>query len=202
MTTLPASTRLPLRPPPYEPEIEQTVGNPAFTGLSPGNLRRALAHHPKLAVAFQAITHAVLFGGAVSERLREIAIIRTGALMRAEYEWGMHVSIYAQRCGLDEAQVLELTCTPSWDALSEALWNADERLVLRMVDELHHHHTVADDTWAALVARWPKEQVMELIFASGVYRMAALFLNAAAVPLEEGQRRFPPGVRPAEVPAL
>lgn len=40
-----------------------------------------------------------------------------------------------------------------------------------------------------------------LIFASAVYQMAPLFLNSAAVPLEEGQARFPDGVMQAEVPA-
>ena len=70
-----------------------------------------------------------------------------------------------------------------------------------MVDELHHHATVADDTWQQLSAAWPKEQVMELVFASSFYHMAAFFLNTAAVPLEDGSRRFPPGVAPAAVPA-
>jgi hypothetical protein len=49
------------------------------------------------------------------------------------------------------------------------------------------------------MATWPREQAMELIFASSVYHMAAFFLNSAAVPLEEGQTRFPPGIQQAEV---
>jgi alkylhydroperoxidase family enzyme len=97
---LAASSRLPLRPPPYEPEVEKAIGNTAFTGgLSPQNLRLALANHPKLAAAFQAMAHVVLFKCEVPEREREIAIIRTGALTRSEYEWGMHVSIYGDRWG-------------------------------------------------------------------------------------------------------
>ena len=50
------------------------------------NLRLALAHHGKLGGAFQAMAHVVLFQCAVPERDREIAIIRTGALTRSEYE--------------------------------------------------------------------------------------------------------------------
>jgi alkylhydroperoxidase family enzyme len=200
MNDIAHSTRLPLRRPPYDPDAERTIGSTAFKGLSPRNLRLALAHHPRLAGAFQSMAHVVLFGSEVDERLREIAIIRTGALTRSEYEWGMHVSIYGEKCGLDEAQVLDLSQAPGWRALAPALWNERERLVVRMVDELHHHSTVADDTWEQLCAGWSIPQVMELLFASSFYHMAAFFLNSAAVPLEDGARRFPPRLSQAEVP--
>ena len=191
------STRLPLRPPPYEPEVEKAIRNSAFKGLSPLNLRLALAQEPKLSVAFQSMAHVVLFQGALPEREREIAIIRTGALTRSEYEWGMHVSIYAEKCGLSEAQVMELTCNST---LSESLWSEKDRLIVRMVDELHAHSTVGDSTWAGLQSHWPKDQVIELVLASSFYHMAAFFLNSMAVPLEHGSRRFPPGVVQAFVP--
>ena len=194
---IPTSTRLPLRRPPYGPDVASVVDSTAFTGLSPANLRRALANHPKLAVAVQAMGHVVLFGSEVSERHREIAIIRTGALTRSEYEWGMHVSIYAKKCGLDEAQIHDLTCCSSWKEMSDPVWTPAERLIVRMVDELHHHSTVSDNTWSELNAAWPKEQVMELVFASSFYHMAAFFLNTAAVPLEEGARRFPAAIKQA-----
>lgn len=198
---LATSTRLPLRPPPYEPEVEKAIRNSAFKGLSPLNLRLVLAQEPKLSVAFQSMAHVVLFQGALPEREREIAIIRTGALTRSEYEWGMHVSIYAARCGLSEAQVHDLTCAPGWRDLAPGLWSAPERLIVRMADELRLHATVADDTWHGLCAHWPQEQVIELIFSSAFYHMAAYFLNSAAVPLEDGSQRFPPGLAQAQVPA-
>ena len=194
------SDRLPLRQPPYDPEVERTIGNTAFKGLSPLNLRLSLANHPKLAAAFQAMAHVVLFQGAVGEREREFAIIRTGALTRSEYEWGMHVSIYGDQCGFTEAQLLELTCKASWRELSDTLWTPAEKLIVRMVDELHRHSTVADETWQQLASRWPIDQVMELVFASSFYHMAAFFLNSTAVPLENGSQRFPQGVQQARVP--
>ena len=79
------SKRLPLRPPPYEPEVAAAVQSQAFKGLSPLNLRLALANHPGLGPAFQAMAHVVLFRCALPERDREIAIIRTGALPRSDY---------------------------------------------------------------------------------------------------------------------
>ena len=194
------SRRLPLRQPPYDAEVEKAIRSTAFSGLSPLNLRLALANHPKLGAAFQSMAHVVLFKCAVPERDREIAIIRTGALTRSEYEWGMHVSIYGEKCGLGETHVRELTGAASWSELSETVWTPAERLVVRMVDELHRHSTVADETWDAMVATWPQDQVIELVFAASFYHMAAFFLNSTAVPLEEGSERFPPGVAQARVP--
>ena len=198
---LAVSTRLPLRPPPYEPEVAAAVQSTAFKGLSPLNLRLALANHPKLGPAFQAMAHVVLFQCALPERDREIAIIRTGALTRSEYEWGMHVSIYAGKCGLTAEQVGELTHSTGWNGLTPSLWSESDRLIVRMVDELHHHSTVSDATWQALSAAWPQDQVIELIFASSFYHMAAFFLNAAAVPLEQGAERFAAPMAQASVNA-
>jgi alkylhydroperoxidase family enzyme len=194
---LAASTRLPLRPPPYEAAVEQAIRNSAFKGLSPLNLRLALAQEPGLSVAFQAMAHVVLFKGTIPEREREIAIIRTGALTRSEYEWGMHVSIYAEKCGLSEAQVQELTVGQP----GPALWTPGELAIVQMVDELHQHSTISDDTWNRLQADWSAAEIVQLILASSFYHMAAFFLNSTAVPLETGSRRFPPGLSQAAVPA-
>ena len=192
-----APARMPLRQPPYEPELERYLNNAAFGGLTPKNLRLVLAHQPQLAAAFQALAHELLFKSALPEREREIAIIRTGALTRSEYEWGMHVSIYGESCGLSREQIAQLTQgTPD-----EALWTPRERLVVQVVDELHHHSTVSDTTWAALQAHWPPAQILELILATSFYHMAAFVLNSMAVPLEHGAERFPPGLEQARVPA-
>ena len=199
--TLAKSKRLPLRPPPYEAEVEKNIRNTAFDGLSPQNLRLALAHHPKLASAFQAMGHVILFNCALPERQREIAIIRTGALTRSEYEWGMHVSIYAEQCGLSAEQVSELSLCQHHVDLSASLWTPAEALIVRMVDELHQHSTISDKAWQQMGAYWPQEQIVELILSASFYHMAAFFLNSVAVPLEDGSQRFPAGLTQAAVPA-
>lgn len=187
--------------PPYPPELHDVIGNAAFGPLSPINLRLALANHPKLAAAFQTMAHTVLFQSEVAARDREIAVIRTGALARSEYEWGMHVSLYGEQCAFTEAQIQALSLAASWADLSDAQWTPEEKLIVRMVDELHAHSTVSDATWAGLVKRWSHAQAMELLFASAFYRMAACFLNAAAVPLEAASRRFPSPLSQARVPS-
>ena len=101
---------------------------------------------------------------------------------------------------IDDGAIRDLTLSRSWRDLNEDLWTTEERLAVRMVDELHNHSTISDETWAGMNETWPREQVIELILASSVYHMAAFFLNSAAVPLENGQARFPAGIAQAHIP--
>src|SRR3546814_7714394 len=106
----------------------------------------------------------------------------------------MHVSIFGEKCGLTPEQVEDVTVSKTWRDLKPGLWNKREQLVVRMVDELHHHSTIADETWLQLTEHFPNDQVVELIFSSSFYHMAAFYLNSTAVPLEDGSQRFPEGV--------
>ncbi|WP_158970284.1 carboxymuconolactone decarboxylase family protein [Chachezhania sediminis] len=198
MTTtanLPESKRLPLRQPPYDDETRKAIDNTAFKGLSPGNLRLSMAHHPALAGRFQALAHEVLFGAEVALRAKEIAIMRTTARAGAEYPWGMHVAIYGDRCALDRDMCMELATAEDWQALTDLRWTDEDRLMVRMADELHEDADVADATWALMNERWPVSQVIELVFACGVYRLASYYTKTTAVPLEIGQAHFPEGHR-------
>lgn len=185
------SDRLPLRRPPYDEATRRNIENTAFTGLSPQNLRLALAHNPLLGAGFQALAHSVLFKAEVELRVKEIAIIRTGALTGAEYVWGMHVSIFGERCELDQAAINDLTLAAGWDDLKDSRWSDKDRLAVRMADELHFQSGISDETWTEMSAIWPPSQFIELIFAVGVYHVASFFINSAGVPLEDGQARFP-----------
>lgn len=181
--------RLPPRDPPYEPEIEKMMGAMRFDGPAPRHLMQALAHAPKLLMRFQAMGGTLLFGGRLPEREREIAIMRTGARTRSEYEWGMHVRLYQQSCGLSDAQVAAtLEGRPD-----DPVWSARETLILRAVDALHDSSTIPDGLWTELAAHWPPDQLVELVLTIGYYHMAAFFLNATGVALEDGAARFPQG---------
>ena len=47
--------------------------------------------------------------GHLSLRQREIVIDRITALSGSEYEWGVHITIFAARAGLTEAQIRSTT---------------------------------------------------------------------------------------------
>ena len=113
-------------------------------------------------------------------RERELAVLRTGWLCRAGYEWTQHVPI-AKRCGLDDDEIERVKLgaeAPGWSVLDAAL--------IRAVDELISDHDVSDATWAALGESFTHEQRMGLVFTVGQYTQVSMMLNAFGVQLDEG----------------
>src|SRR3974390_2875093 len=91
----------PLRPP-YQPEIQHQFDR-IMRGAPPLVLFRVMAGHARAWEKFRA--GGLLDRGPLSLREREIVIDRTCALNTCEYEWGVHVAIFAAPAGLDAAQI-------------------------------------------------------------------------------------------------
>ena len=75
-------------------------------------LFRTLATHLPLARAWGTLGAHNLGRGALSVRDRELIILRTCYLNRCEYEWGVHVCIFARAAGLSQEE-LAATASPS-----------------------------------------------------------------------------------------
>jgi alkylhydroperoxidase family enzyme len=118
-------------------------------------------------------------------RERELVILRTGYLCRADYEWGHHVDI-GKRAGLTDEEILRITKGPGAPG-----WSEFDRALLRAADELHKDQFITDATWNALSKRYNERQLMDLIFTAGQYTMVSMFLNSAGVQLEEGYSGLP-----------
>ena len=82
-------------------------------------------------------------------RDRKLAILRTGWLCQAPYEFGEHVN-QARRAGFT-AEEVERIITGS----SAPEWDEHERAVLRAVEELHANTMVSDETWEQLSSPIP-----------------------------------------------
>ena len=54
------------------------------------------------------------------------------------------------------------------DAENSPLFDATDRLVLRYAEVLTRENRVSDDLYAALAARFPREELVELCFAVGL----------------------------------
>jgi alkylhydroperoxidase family enzyme len=123
----------------------------------------------------------------IAPREKELLILRTSWLCRADYDWSHHVGA-AKRAGLTDEDIDRITKGP--DAPG---WSGFDAALLRAVDELHRDQHVADATWAALRQRYSEAQMMDLIFTVGEYTMVSMFLNSAGVQLEPGYARMPKG---------
>ncbi|HEY2389268.1 MAG TPA: carboxymuconolactone decarboxylase family protein [Candidatus Binatia bacterium] len=176
---------------PYEESIAAMLADmmPAGSPLEPLRLFRLFARHPPMARAMHALGGFVLGGKerALRSRDREIVIERVCARCGCEYEWGVHAAAFGPRVGLEPAQ---LAASAVGDAEDPA-WQESDRLLVRMVDELHDHGTVSDQLWKELASHWNVPQLLELLLVAGWYHAISYLANAAAVAGEEWAARFP-----------
>jgi len=173
-------------PAPYPPELQKVLDAIMPPGVPPLTLFTTLARVPRIWDRFRA--GSLLDRGPVSLRHREIAIDRTCARCGCGYEWGVHVEFFAERAALTPEQV---RATVHGDA-NDPAWTDDERLLIRMVDELHDTATLSDATWRALAATFSVEQILELIALVGFYHTVAFFANGLKLAPEAHGAPFPP----------
>ena len=171
--------------PPYPPEL-QAEFDKIMRGAPPLLLFRTVARNPRVLQRFLAA--GLLDKGSISLRLRELMILRTCALCRAEYEWGVHVVAFGGKAGWTEDQVAATVHgTPE-----SACWSAEERAVLVLADELHRGSSVDESTWQLATTHFSAEQLVELVMLAGLYHAVSFMVNAFAVQHEDSAPRFPP----------
>lgn len=121
---------------------------------------------------------------ALSPRLRELAILRTGFLCGSGYEWTQH-----HRIGLDsDLSAAEIETIKA--GADGGAWTPLERAILRACDQLVSHHFVTDATWTALEELGDKGR-MDLVFTVGQYTQVSMLLNSFGVQLDAGQTLDP-----------
>lgn len=144
------------------------------------NIFRTLARKPEALTAFLAWGNYVLSDrNSLTARQRELAILRTGWLCRAGYEWAQHRAI-GLRAGIAEAEIEAVKAgprAPGWDALDAA--------ILAACDQLVADHHIDDETWASL-APLGEQGRMDLVFTVGQYTQVSMLLNAFGVQLDPG----------------
>ena len=173
--------------PPFPPELQAVFDRIMPPGVPPLQLFTTLARVPRIYERFRA--GSLLDRGPVSLRHREIVIDRTCARCGCGYEWGVHVAFFAERVGLTADQIRATTVQGDAAAAS---WTEEERLLIRMVDELHDSARLSDELWAALAAAFSLEQLFELIALVGFYHTVSYFANGLQLPPEPFAAPFPP----------
>lgn len=148
------------------------------------NIFGTLARHPLLLKRWLVFGSHILSKSTLPAREREIAILRMGWLCRAEYEWGHHVAI-GKNAGLSADDIERVAKGPDASGLDPF-----ESTLIRAVDELHANSFIGDSTWKALAERYTTEQLMDLLFTAGQYKMVSMVLNSLGVQLEEGFEGF------------
>lgn len=170
--------------PPYAPDIAGQFDR-IMRGAPPLMLFRVIAGNARAWEKFRA--GSLLDRGPLSLRQREIVIDRTCARTGCEYEWGVHVTTFAEPAHLTEEQVRATVLGPA-DA---GCWSPAEQSLIAAVDALHEHATLSDAEFADLSAHYDDAQIFEIILLCGFYRTVSYLANGLALPLEEKAARFP-----------
>ena len=170
--------------PPYAPEVKE-VFDRIMRGAPPLMLFRVMASQPRAWEKFRA--GGLLDPGPLSLREREIVIDRTCALNKCEYEWGVHVAVFAAPAKFTEEEV---RATVLGDAASSC-WSPAEQALIAAVEALHHRATFDDAEFAALSAHYDEAQILEIMLLCGFYRTVSYLANGLRLPLEETAARFP-----------
>lgn len=159
--------------PPYEPQVEEQLARMMPAGASPIGLFRLFVRNLPMAQAMHGWGRYQLGRQlSLSLRQREIVIDRTCALARCEYEWGVHVTFFAERAGLDTAQLQSLT----HGAASDDCWHDPrERLLIRAVDELYRNGDVDDQLWGELSGAFEEPEIIDVLMLCGWYQAISTF---------------------------
>jgi alkylhydroperoxidase family enzyme len=143
----------------------------AEDGYMPESFRMMLVH-PALFRGQMAIGIA-LAGGVIPPRERELAVLRNAWICGAPYEWGEHVDMAKNRCGITTEEVER--CTKGSKAEG---WSDHERAIMKGVEELHMNFAISDETWAELAKTWDDKQLSEFPVLVGTYTATAMLQNS------------------------
>jgi alkylhydroperoxidase family enzyme len=174
---------------PVEPPFDDDTATALERLGPPIALFRLFARRPERARAIHGWGRYYLSRqSALSLRHRELVIDRTTALCGAEYEWGIHVAVYAAKAGLTDAQVAS-TATGSPD---DPCWTDEaDRAVLRTVDALHETRDLSDAQWKELRDAVGAEAAIDLLLMCGWYHAISFVARVIRLPPEPDTPAFP-----------
>jgi len=148
------------------------------------NMYATMANHPELARDWLVFASHVLQKNTLPERDREILVLRTAWLRKAEYAWAQHVRI-GKAVGLSDEDINRIMEGSNAGGLGKG-----DHLLLKAAEELHKDAFVSDATWAALSTTYDTKQMMDMVFTVGIYNLVSMALNSFGVQLDEGLEGF------------
>jgi len=170
--------------PPYARDLQQTFDT-IMKGAEPLVLFRTIAVSERAWTKFRA--GSLLDRGPLALHDREIVIDRTTALANCEYEWGVHITVFAEAADLTDEQIVATHSAGS----NAPCWSEAERALIAAVDALHGRATLDQAEFYQLRKYYDDAQILEILLLCGFYRTVSYIANALDLPLEAKGARFP-----------
>jgi len=143
------------------------------------NLYRMLPHAITVAPGFLAMGRAILTNSAIDPKLRELVILRVGALSGAGYEIYQHRRV-ARSVGISDEKI-EAALHPG----TELAMNDLERLLMRFTDVVVKEVKAPDDLFNEVASHLTPQTLCELLLTIGFYMLVSRFLENTGVDIED-----------------
>ena len=135
---------------------------------------------PELADKAQRLGRFCRFETSLPPQLSELAILVTGRVWGAEFEWWAH-----KRIGIEAGLDPQLVEAVRQRRVPEFAGD-DQRIVYDVATQLHRDHRISDRTYSEAVELLGETGVVELVGILGYYTLISMTLNAFQVPLPAG----------------
>jgi AhpD family alkylhydroperoxidase len=142
------------------------------------------AHHPALAHAFFTFNGHILMATTLTERQRELLILRVATVRQCAYEWEQHLYM-ARDAGLTDEEIARISFGPG-----APHWTPLEAALLRAADELIGDGAISEATWAALASELDARQLLDVIFTVGAYETLAWMMRSFDLAPDEELERL------------
>ena len=152
-------------------------------GTEPGHIHRVVANAPNLLRRFLGLANELRNGTQLDPKLRELALMTVGRLTNADYEFTHHWNI-SLKVGVKHEQLEHLA-----DFATSALFNEQERAVMRYASEATTNIKVSDATFNALRGFLDNRKITELVMNVAFYNSVVRVLIPLGVELEAGAKK-------------
>jgi hypothetical protein len=173
--------------PPYSAEVEAVLERLPADWAPPFVHYRILARDARLLAAYLQ-GFAYLDPSHLTVRQREVFLLRVTGRCRNAFEWCLRVHYFADAAGMSEGQI---RASVRGDAQDEC-WTPNDRLLIRLADELHDTVSISDRLWIDLGRDFTQEALLQLMLMAGHYRMNAYLAVGLRLPVDARvTREFP-----------
>lgn len=143
------------------------------------NVLGTFAHHPELAHAFWTFNGHLLRATTLTERHREMLILRVASLTKSSYEWTQHL-ILGRDAGLTETEIGWI----AWGSDAPS-WTTEDSAILKIAEDLIADHIIGDKTWETLTELLDTQQILDAIYTIGAYQTIAWMMLSFGVELDD-----------------
>lgn len=156
-------------------------------GLAVANVFGTVAHSEPTARAFYAMTKAILFESSLNGQLRELVILRVGALSRAPYEIHHHRRL-AQQLGLSDEKI-----AAALQQRDDTCLTSFEQLVMHFTDAVVWQVKAPEFLYRPVADQLGPAGICELLQTIGFYMAVSRVLENLEVDIEDEPASAQPG---------